>query len=135
MDQSLEARGSQSSVGAFWNEELRSPFIAAGRNGLAGYRAVRLAGMLRLHPAFIQLNLAGWLINLESHGNPPRIRQPILITKNGVLISGFPDWHAAVRAGQAKIECTEFGIDDDEARQPRMCRAARGWKRPANFRS
>ena len=65
----------------------------------------------------MQLNLVGWLINSESQGKPKAIREPILITKSGILIFGFPDWHAAVSAGQTEVDCTEFELNDDEALQ------------------
>jgi hypothetical protein len=72
---------------------------------------------LRLPPAFIKLNLAEWLINSESQGKPNGIREPILITHTGTLISGFAEWHASVFAGHAEIDCIEFALNDDNAFQ------------------
>jgi hypothetical protein len=106
------------SVWALRNEGLLSPLIPTAQNGLGGgQRASRSPGALRLHPAFNQLNLAGWLINSESRGKPRSSREPILVTRRAILISGFADWHAAVCAGQTEIDCTEFELDDDEALQ------------------
>lgn len=113
---------------ALGNDRIRSPYVSVGRNGLGGYPARRSPGALRLHPAFIQLNLTAWLINSESQGKPVGIREPILITQSGILISGFAEWHAAVCAGQSEIDSTEFALNDDEALQlvltlhrPRAC--------------
>jgi ParB-like chromosome segregation protein Spo0J len=50
---------------------------------------------------------------VKSHG----IREPILITRKGIIVYGFADWHAAVSAGQAEIDCIDFALDDDEALQ------------------
>jgi hypothetical protein len=98
-------------------EGLQSPFVSSGKSSLQGHPIVRSPGALRLHPAFIQLNLAGWLINSESQAKPHGVCEPILITKSGILVSGFADWHAAVSAGQAEIDCSEFSLNDDEALQ------------------
>jgi hypothetical protein len=112
------ARELRSSVSAFRNEALLSPFISTGRNGLGGGHSVgRFPGALRLHSSFLDLKLAGWLINSESQGKPHGIREPVLITRNDTIISGFADWHAAVSAGQPEVECIEFALDDDEALQ------------------
>jgi hypothetical protein len=105
------------SVWAFRNEALLSPLISTGRNGLRGHPVVRSPGALRLHPAFNELNLAGWLINSESQGKPHGVREPILITESGILISGFADWQAAVCAGHAEIDCIALPLDEDEALQ------------------
>lgn len=107
-----------SSVSALRNEALLSPVVSTGRNGFGGgHSAGRSPGALRLHPAFLDLKLAGWLIcselQVKSHG----IREPILITRKGIIVYGFADWHAAVSAGQAEIDCIDFALDDDEALQ------------------
>ena len=104
------------SVWALRNEALRSPLIS-GRNGLGGHQAIRSPGELHLHSAFNELNLAGWLINRELHGKPQDVHEPILITRAGIILGGFAEWHAAVCAGQTEINCTEFALNDDEALQ------------------
>jgi hypothetical protein len=73
--------------------------------------------MLRLHPTFNDLNLAGWLISSESEEKPREVHEPILITQRGILLGGFADWHAAACAGQTEVDCTEFALNDDEALQ------------------
>ena len=108
----------RSSVWALRNEALRSPLISTGRTGIGrGHQALRSPGELHLHSAFNELNLAGWLINTESQGKPQNVHEPILITHAGILLAGFAEWHAAVCAGQAEIDCVEFALNDDEALQ------------------
>jgi hypothetical protein len=82
---------------------------------LEGHQSVRSPGALRLHPAFNELNLADWLIHSESQGKPKDVREPILITNQGILLAGFAEWHAAVCAGQGEIICIDFAMDADEA--------------------
>lgn len=122
--QASSNRQGPSTAGESWplattsrKEGSLAPLVSIVRNGLQAYRVVRSAKALRLPPAFIQLNLAEWLINSESQGKLPGIREPILVNDSGVLISGFASWHAAVSAGQAEIDCIEFAVNDDEALQ------------------
>lgn len=106
-----------SSARAFRDEALLSPLISVGRNGFGGHQAVRSPGALHLHPAFNDLNLSGWLINSELQGKPQDVHEPILITRGGIILGGFAEWHTAVCAGQPEIDCTEFALNDDEALQ------------------
>lgn len=103
------------SAQAFLDEVLLSPLIPIGRNGLRGTPVRRSPGALRLHPAFNDLNLSGWLINSELQGKPQDVHEPILVTRAGIILGGFAEWHAAVCAGQTEIDCTEFELDADEA--------------------
>src|SRR5215831_9123994 len=102
------------SVSALCNDALLSPLISTGRNGLVPTKAVRSPGALRLHPAFNDLNLSGWLINSELQGKPQDVHEPILITRAGIILGGFAEWHAAVCPGQAEVDCTEYALNDDE---------------------
>jgi len=106
-----------SSARAFRDQALLSPLISTGRNGLRGHHVLRSPGALRLHPAFNDLNLSGLLINSELQGKPQDIHEPVLITRPGIIVSGFAEWHAAVCAGQAEVDCIEFELDADEALQ------------------
>lgn len=106
-----------SSARAFRDEALLSPLISTGRNGLGGHQAVRSPGALRLHPAFNELNLADWLIHSESQGKPQDVHEPMLISNQGILLTGFAEWHAAVCAGQGEIVCIECALNADEAMQ------------------
>jgi hypothetical protein len=105
------------SVSALRNEALLSPLISIGRNGLGGHQVVRSPGVLRLHPAFNELNLADWLIYSELQGKPQDVHEPILITNQDILLAGFAEWHSAVCAGQGEIVCIECALNADEALQ------------------
>jgi len=99
-------------------DRLQSPLISGGKN-LQGSPAARSPGELRLHPVFIQLNLVGTLINCAVHGRKPEgsVREPILVTTSGIVISGVREWHAAVSEGRPALDCTEYQLNDDEALQ------------------
>src|SRR5436190_6158691 len=99
------------SAQAFRDEALLSPLIPVGRNGLKGCYVLRSPGALRLHPAFNDLNLSGWLITSELQGKPQDVHEPILITGAGIILGGFAEWHAAICTGQPEIDCTEFELD------------------------
>jgi hypothetical protein len=77
------------SVSAFRNDALLSPLLSTGRNGLVSTKAVRSPGALRLHPAFNELNLSGWLINSELQGKPQDVHEPMLITRTRMIL-GVP---------------------------------------------
>ncbi len=70
----LAPSSSRSSARAFREEALSSPLISIGRNGLGRHQVVRSPAALRLHRAFNELNLAGWLISSESQGKPQDVR-------------------------------------------------------------
>jgi hypothetical protein len=108
---------SPTSVSAFRDDALFSPLISTGQNGLRGDQAVRSPKALRLHPAFNELNLNGWLINAELEGRRNGVREPILTTRSGIVLAGFGEWHTALCAAQAVINCIEFELDDDRALQ------------------
>jgi len=105
------------SVSAFRNQALLSSLISTGRNGLGGHQVIRSPEALRLHSAFNDLNLSGWLVNSELQGKPQDVHEPILITNQGILLAGFAEWHAAVCAGQGEIVCIECALNADEALQ------------------
>src|SRR5689334_19174464 len=70
----------RSSIWALRNDALLSPLISTDWNGMVSTKAVCAPGALRLHPAFNDLNLSGWLINSELDGQPEGVHEPILIT-------------------------------------------------------
>jgi hypothetical protein len=100
------------------HDRLQSPLFSGAKN-LQGSPVARSPGELRLHPVFIQLNLVGTLINCAVHGRKPEgsVREPILVTTSGVVISGVREWHAAVSEGRPALDCTEYQLNDDEALQ------------------
>jgi len=116
-DQRILAPERLKSVGSIRKQSLHAPLLSTGQNGLVPTKAVRSPGALRLHPAFNGLNLSGWLINSELQGKPKDVHEPILITRAGIILAGFAEWHAAICAGLPEIDCTEFALNDDEALQ------------------
>jgi hypothetical protein len=105
------------SVGSIRKDSLDEPLLSTERNGLRGNHAVHSPEALRLHPAFNELNLAGWLISSEVRAKPRKVHEPILITRTGIILGGVAEWHAATCTGQAEIHCIEFELDADEALQ------------------
>jgi hypothetical protein len=99
--------------------ELQSPFVCPRQSGLQGKQVRRSPQELRFHPAFLELNLIESVIGCEVHGRKPQgsIPEPILITTNAIIISGFREWHAAVSEARLALECTEYQLNDDEALQ------------------
>jgi hypothetical protein len=102
-----ESRPSDQVLGG---EALLLPLISVGHSGLKGHHVLRSPGALRLHPAFNDLNLSGWLINSELLGKPQDVREPILITRAGIILGGFAEWHAGVCAGQPEIDCIQLPL-------------------------
>ena len=99
-------------------ERLQAPLISGGKD-LPGTPAAYPPVQLRLHPVFIQMGLAGTLINQTVYGRrpPETVPEPILITSSGIVISGIREWHAAVSEGRQAVQCTEYQLNDDEALQ------------------
>lgn len=92
---------------------LRSP----GDSQPQGRLVARSPEQLRLHPALVRLNLTSSVVEFSDacrlKGQP--LREPILITTNGTIISGFKDWHAAVSDARPAVDCIEYSLSDEEA--------------------
>ncbi len=65
------------------------------------------------------MNLANSLVELTElkHASGRSLAQPILITANGTIISGFRDWQAALSDPSATVDCFEYPLSDEEALQ------------------
>ena len=65
------------------------------------------------------MNLANSLVELTElkHAGGRSLAQPILITTNGTIISGFRDWQAALSDPSATVDCIEYSLSDEEALQ------------------
>ncbi len=72
---------------------------------------------LRLHPALVRLKLIDSVIELNQvmRWNCPDLREHILITTNGTIVSGFRDWHKAVTDARPVVDCIEYSLTDEEA--------------------
>jgi hypothetical protein len=86
---------------------------------------------LRLHKAFgdphfidvvEEINEAARLKDLSA-------TEPILITTNGIILSGFGRWRLAVLEGRKEVQCIEYPIGEDDAIEFILshCKPRRGW--------
>jgi ParB-like chromosome segregation protein Spo0J len=80
-------------------------------------QVVRSPGELRLHPAVLRLNLASPLVGTPGGGTLEKqsVVEPILITTNSTIISGFSSWQSALRAGCTRVQCIEYSLSDEDA--------------------
>jgi hypothetical protein len=86
---------------------------------LAGHPVVRLPEQLRLHRAVEELGLTG---AIDEFNNVARLRnqslpEPILITTNGTILTGFGLWRLAVFERRHEIHCIEYPLGEDESLQ------------------
>ena len=87
---------------------------------LRGGRAVvRSPEQLRLHPAMEKL---GWTCRIDELNDASRLHElsvlePILITSNGVILTGFELWRFAILKVWLEIDCIEYPLDDRESLQ------------------
>jgi len=82
--------------------------------GLASGRPLsRLVESLRLHPA---VESFGNLQFEESSngGNPGITTEPILVSANGIILSGFGRWLEARQHGAPTVSCIEYPIAEDK---------------------
>jgi len=87
--------------------------------GSQGLLVTRSPDHLRLHPALVRLNLMSSVVELNDvcRQKNHALREPILITANGTIISGFKDWHLAVTDARPSVDCIEYSLSDEEAIQ------------------
>jgi hypothetical protein len=92
-------------------------FISVSSSSFGGHAAPRPPGQLRLHPALVRLKLigSGFEINQAIHLRDGRVREHILITVAGTIISGFRAWHEAVSNGWTIVDCIEYSLSDEQA--------------------
>lgn len=83
----------------------------------AGVLVMRPLGELRKHPAYTELNLSvssTQLAALEDLGDFS-FEDPLLITREGIIIDGYARRELAERQGVSTLCCVEFDVDEDEA--------------------
>jgi hypothetical protein len=95
----------------------QSALSLAGRSRSQGRMVERPIAELRLHPTLVRLNLIVSLgqVNQVLQQNGCFLSQPILITTNRIIISGFKDWYAAVSDARSTVGCIEYQLSDEEA--------------------
>jgi hypothetical protein len=100
---------------------VRSPFIPV----------VRIPELLRLHPALAELGLIDLVGEIDEAAQmKDRLAvEPILITTNGIILSGFGRWRLAALEGRKEVHCLEYPIGEDDAIEFILshCKPRRGW--------
>ena len=77
---------------------------------------MRFPQELRLHRALDEL---GWTneneFNAAAHQTSQSLTEPILITTDGTILSGFGRWRLASLESSHEIPCIEYRLDEDES--------------------
>jgi hypothetical protein len=97
----------------------RQSFNPAVISRLEERPVVRSPQQLRLHRA---LEEVGWTGEIDEFNEAARlshssVTDPILITTNGTILSGFGRWRSAVFNGRFEINCIEYPLSEDESLQ------------------
>jgi hypothetical protein len=91
---------------------------------------VRSPGELHLHPALRELDCLDVAEEVnEAERARLHARTPILITHEGMILSGFGLWHSALLHGEREIQCIEYVLGQEEALQFILAqqKPQRGW--------
>jgi hypothetical protein len=98
---------------------VTADFASTGQRDLRWRHVVRSPEQLNLHPVLIRLNLIASLteLSLESDLEKQRLREPVLITTQGTIISGFATWNTAIEYSLTDVEAIEFILSRHESRQ------------------
>jgi hypothetical protein len=102
-----------------------------GMSRLEGRPTVRSPLQLRLHRALEEVGWTGVIdeFNEAAMLSHPSVTDPILITTNGTILSGFGRWRSAVFDGRFEINCIEYPLSEDESLQFILTdhQTQRGW--------
>jgi hypothetical protein len=84
---------------------------------LEGSPVVRSPQQLRLHRALEEVGWTGVIneFNEAARLSHPSVIDPILITTNWTILSGFGRWRSAVLDGRFEINCIEYPLSEDES--------------------
>jgi hypothetical protein len=106
-------------------------FNSAVTRGVEGRPVVRVPELLRLHPALAELGLIELVgeINEAAQMKGQLAAEPILITTNGIILSGFGRWQLAVLEDRKEVHCIEYPIGVEDAIQfiLNRCKPQQGW--------
>jgi hypothetical protein len=85
----------------------------------AGVLVMRPLNELRKHPAYSDLSLTVSLVQLTAIQNLGDVvfRDPLLITRAGIIIDGYARRELAEKQGISTLCCVELDVDEDEALQ------------------
>jgi hypothetical protein len=86
--------------------------------GKDGRPVTRFPGQLRLHRALDEI---GWTdldgLNEAARQKFQLLAEPVLITKDGIILSGIGSWRLALSEERRDISCIEYDINEDESLQ------------------
>ena len=84
-----------------------------------GRPVVRSPEQLRLHRALVELDLLDVVddLNEAARLKDQSTAEPILITTNGTILTGFGLWRLALFEGTQEIRCIEYPISEEECLQ------------------
>src|SRR4051812_5988048 len=108
-----------SSASAIRTTETTPPLDPMAIRRLEGRAVVRSPEQLTLHPALNEIGWTGLIEELnDADGMKERsLPEPILITTNGLILTGFGRWRLALFEGSREIHCIEYSLGDDESLQ------------------
>ena len=97
----------------------------------AGALVVRRVNELSRHPAHARLGLAVSSAQLSAIGElgDHAFKDPLLITRDGVIIDGYARWELATKQEVSTLLCVELDVDEEEALRRMLKRHRRlsGW--------
>ncbi len=90
-----------------------------GKRPPAGRSATRHPDQLKLHPA---LQKVGWTGLVDEVNDAAQVKEqalcdPILITEDATILSGFGRWRLALLQHQDEIPCIEYPFDENQSLQ------------------
>ena len=83
-----------------------------------GRPVVRSPQQLRLHTALQEIGWTGVIDEFNAARlTNPSVTEPILVTTQGTILSGFGRWRLAVLEHRHEIHCIEYPLSEDESLQ------------------
>lgn len=79
--------------------------------------AVRSLDELRPHPSYVrhQLSVSASQLSALIELGSLAFHQPIVISRNGIVVDGYARWELARRQGRRSILCLEYDLTEEEA--------------------
>lgn len=131
MSECLNFASIDSSIAAEPPSAVRSQsFTPTAATQLEGRPVVRSPQQLRLHRALKELGWTGVIDDFHiAKLTPLSLREPILITTNGTVLTGFGRWRSAVFDRLPEVNCIEYSLSEDESLQFILThhQTRRGW--------
>jgi hypothetical protein len=92
-------------------------FNPTAMSRLEGRPVVRSPGQLRLHRALEEVGCTCVIAELNEAARlrHQSLTEPILITTDGTILSGFERWRSVVFDGRPEINCIEYPLSEDES--------------------